>query len=178
MENKNKIQKKGPFSRDMEGYWKTEGYNYILKIEEGTLIAHEITEISCIQSILTPDGDVGFVASPFFKAKLTQEDKLMLEMEGTTFRYTAKRIDNFSTICENKMISPTNDPLMNFEVLFNYLVSIGFALAFAVGGTTFPLGSFGNVFLWAFSLLMIGIFVYNFNYYHKKKLKGGGKKWG
>lgn len=116
MQNRN--LPKSPFSKEMDGFWKTEGYNYIIKIKDGELKTYEITEISCIESILAPDDYEEFIFSPFFKAKLIEGDKLMLEMDNTTFRYTAKRIRNFSEIYQNKLINKSTDPQLNFRIFW------------------------------------------------------------
>lgn len=105
------------FSKDMDGFWKTEGYNYIVEIENGNPIIYEYTRISCFKI----DGFMGYLdpTSPAFKASVSNGDKLTFEMISSTFFISSKKIAHLPELPEEGISEETNDPEKNFEVYWH-----------------------------------------------------------
>ena len=94
-----------PITQDLDGFWETEGYGFVLDICDNKLNIYEITSISCfkIESI----GD--FIKSlPIdindIKDRITLEindnGNLIFEIKGTTIRYTTNRIKHLPLQCQ------------------------------------------------------------------------------
>ena len=105
------------FSEEMDGYWQTEGYNYILSIKEGIPTVYEFTKISCIKI----EGFMAYLepSSPSFKASISSEGKLICENIGTINYITAKRINELPSVPENGQQGNIDDPQRNFEVFWH-----------------------------------------------------------
>ncbi len=108
-----------PFTRELEGYWKTEGYNYFLEIKEGNYIVHEYTQVSC----LTIKGFMGYLdpTAPTFIARINDKKNLVCENLGTTFYIESKRIPELPEFHQSTKLSEPDNPEMNFEVFWHTL---------------------------------------------------------
>ena len=98
------------FSNDVDGIWKTSGYNLIIEIKSNKYKVYEITEMSCLR--VKPI----YLKLPGFQVRSLSEDSILLEIKNTTYQIIATRIEQLPEICENCKKHKTNDPVLNFEV--------------------------------------------------------------
>ncbi len=111
-------------SPELEGYWLTEGYGYILEIRDDKLTLYEITKISCLKL----ENLSGFIPKfpidlkeykHLLNIQINSEGKLVFEVIGITIRYIANKIDKLPLPCENMATTKSKDPIKNFEIFWH-----------------------------------------------------------
>ncbi len=99
------------FNRSVEGFWQSQGYGWVLAINNSTVQVFDITQNSC-----TPN--TSYPISQILQNIQVKEYELILKI-GIT-KYTFDRLPALPNLCSKKLGKKiANNPIYNFEVLWN-----------------------------------------------------------
>jgi len=101
----------------LEGVWRSQGYNRILNISAKGFVTYDLSEVSCIE---VRRGSLSEFESRFDRFERENEDQLAMYRKGGITRYTFVRQASLPQACQNGGITTTRDPELNFEVFWHY----------------------------------------------------------
>jgi carboxyl-terminal processing protease len=108
-----------PDPQALNGIWRTNGFGWLLEIDDGVFQVYEQTSVSCLPAmdghvegniLILEDGShvtAGIVAG-----------KLVLALQDT-LRISGDRLDALPEVCTNSTTQDSQDPEWNFEVLWH-----------------------------------------------------------
>ncbi len=107
-------------SRAFDGYWIGEVPNTIVAIHENQAVQYGLTQMSCVgpffpQTLEQKGSDIYYLSMRL----ALSEDKLDLFPSGAPFRYSLSRIPDLPELCKKGDTLKTDDPVINFEVLWH-----------------------------------------------------------
>ncbi len=96
---------------DISGIYKTQGYGWILEIDDTTVSIYDITTISCLPNKQYP--------KTIFETKARFEDDMLVVEVGIS-TYFLKKLPKLPDLCSKTLSkNQRNDPFYNFDVLWN-----------------------------------------------------------
>jgi len=102
---------------ELEGIWRSKGYNRILDISPKGFVTYDLSKVSCIE---VRRGSLSEFESRFDRFERENEDQLAMYRKGGITRYTFVRQASLPQACQNGGITTTRDPELNFEVFWHY----------------------------------------------------------
>lgn len=109
-------------SRAFDGFWRSDGHNYIADIRSGKVTFYDVTDISCLkkfEAFLYSQGSDTLFDSPFGHEKLSLEgDKLVFSTPAEVY-ITHSKLSELPSLCLNGGTTRTIDPVINFEIFWH-----------------------------------------------------------
>jgi carboxyl-terminal processing protease len=100
-----------------QGIWRTVGYNKCFELSADHFVIHDLSEISCIQSIEGPAGDFYRV---FDRIVLNQSGQLQIYARGGITRYLLEPLPHLPQLCRSSSQDGPATLAFNFEVFWHY----------------------------------------------------------
>jgi hypothetical protein len=100
----------------IEGTWLTNGYGLAIEVTPDTIYVYEVTAVSCMTFLELPNTEEALAEAGLL---LTLEDDQLVIRDPMTMHTTAHRVDALPTVCDNGGTPETDDPELNFEIVWN-----------------------------------------------------------
>lgn len=115
-----RFQARGPIDSlfaGLEGVWRSEGYGYVLEIEENSYSIYDITEFGCVEHDSGPRWQLDH---QFTAVEPTESpDRIVAVRELRVTRLVWNREPELPVSCKPELLLSTLDPETNFEVLWH-----------------------------------------------------------
>jgi len=109
-------------SHAFDGYWRSDGYNWIVDIHAGQVTIYDATEISCFnvfEASLYALGSETLFDSLYGHERLSlTEDKLVFSTPAQVY-ISHSKIPDLPPLCSNGGTAKTQDPVFNFEIFWH-----------------------------------------------------------
>lgn len=102
---------------ELEGVWRSQGYNRILDISAKGFVIYDLSRISCLE---VQKGSLSDFGNLFDRFERQNESQFTMYRKGGITRYTLVRQAGLPKPCQNDGTAKTKDPEHNFEVFWHY----------------------------------------------------------
>ncbi len=106
-----------PMIRELEGTWRSEGYNKILDISADGFVMYDVSKVSCSE---VQTGSLSDFESRFDRFERQHEDRFTMFRRGGITRYAFVRQTSLPQHCQDGGTARVNGPQLNFEVFWHY----------------------------------------------------------
>ncbi|MFN7119081.1 MAG: S41 family peptidase [Saprospiraceae bacterium] len=107
----------GDNAEKLEGVWQSIGYGYVLDIRNGVATVYDATSKTCIQKSFFFDNNSLNVAD--WQVQLNKRgDRMIYHGQGIITEFHFRKLPQLPSVCANGGMQPTQDPLVNFDVLW------------------------------------------------------------